>query len=873
MRSRKSQTQLLTVSPSLVAPELRSAVAADNQAGAGSPIYPWWDGDEGITGRGTKMSHTFNDVTQPNENPKEVTAHCGIGSEADKAKKTVNVVVYKVEVIPLGGTADLYNLCLGKSYIPDAAGGKLTLTGSAMDLFYTDGQDLDAVVATKIFSGALDANKVATGNPVSYDVPENKYGWYYVKVASTNATSITGEFWQEGAAAKGGTPWVPWNFWYFPFQVMSNNPGANLYRSGTTDQATAKFDAWYQLGTATEVWESTYHKLSDGAGAMTVDTGGRPKLIPDQHGATARMWELRYVGTSQFNVYYNDGSNTSPKWRLDAGVVDIAVTNAGTGYTTATVTIGGTGATATAEAADGAVTAITVTSGGAGYTGTPVVAITGGGGTGAAATATVTGGVVTAITVTRPGRGYTTSPAVTITDEGTGATAYAIVGAGVVLGITVTASGTGYTTAPTVTITGGGGTGASATATVTGGVLTIGMDNPYTSRDGNLTLIVPNGTTYKDPVNDSYEMFDLVVGSGYLAYAFTPLRVGDVTYWQVLFDTFGAGAVQETWTLEYVDDVNKEWKVTGSVSGYQGDANKAKTGVAYITNDNKVKFTVDSRFTYAVGDTLAFKVVGTGWWGHCWGSSLASIVLSQPVEKEKNEIHFTDEELEGLCGCFMDNYDCARSNIFSNWPFAKPIADDTAADPTDLCADDFHIALRDNIGRDTKAIHMNLRQEHGSGTTDEVWNQGVYKFKAVFTEDPDALGSETEKGRQVKIETTFTANEDVFPSTGNPEIETCKKREQVATYRLVYTTAGKIDLNYGLAGAAVPLRKQNWMTMKLGTGGMYTQGTDLFIPDSSFDAAAGTPGSALNISTNTGDNPNLTAARLKGDEGLGIKPR
>lgn len=43
---------------------------------------------------------------------------------------------------------------------------------------------------------------------------------------------------------------------------------------------------------------------------------------------------------------------------------------------------------------------------------------------------------------------------------------------GSITGITVTAGGTGYTSVPTVVFTGGGGTGATATATLTGGVVT-----------------------------------------------------------------------------------------------------------------------------------------------------------------------------------------------------------------------------------------------------------------------------------------------------------------------------------------------------------------------------------------------------------------
>ena len=71
------------------------------------------------------------------------------------------------------------------------------------------------------------------------------------------------------------------------------------------------------------------------------------------------------------------------------------------------------------------------------------------------------------LSVTSSGTGYTSAPTVSITGGGgTGAQATAMVSGGAVTDLSMTSPGTGYTSAPTISFSGGGGTGAAASATL-----------------------------------------------------------------------------------------------------------------------------------------------------------------------------------------------------------------------------------------------------------------------------------------------------------------------------------------------------------------------------------------------------------------------
>ena len=174
-------------------------------------------------------------------------------------------------------------------------------------------------------------------------------------------------------------------------------------------------------------------------------------------------------------LYSWDGNNV-----VSIGSVGtIAVTNPGTGYTSApSVAISapddanGVQATAQVSLTGNTVSSISLTNAGSGYTAPVTVTLTGGGGSGATAVGSyisfATGTV--AINIQSGGTGYTTPSTIVVGitgGGGSGAAATAVVAGNVIIQIVMTNLGTGYTSPPAIAITGGGGSGAIATATVT----------------------------------------------------------------------------------------------------------------------------------------------------------------------------------------------------------------------------------------------------------------------------------------------------------------------------------------------------------------------------------------------------------------------
>lgn len=222
------------------------------------------------------------------------------------------------------------------------------------------------------------------------------------------------------------------------------------------------------------------------SGSPTYALGPDYSIIESNQGIMTKSGS-GYSVAPDVTITGGGGTGATALASLSAAVKGVTMTDGGSGYTSAPTvefTGDGFGAAGVAIINGGLVTDIAITDGGYGYSVPPEITLTGGAGSGAAATALIVGGVG-GIAITEGGLGYTGIPQVSFTslnDGASGASALVKIAGEKVIGVDVvqktivtTTGGNGYTAVPTVSFTGGGGTGASATAVLSGRVDTISI--------------------------------------------------------------------------------------------------------------------------------------------------------------------------------------------------------------------------------------------------------------------------------------------------------------------------------------------------------------------------------------------------------------
>ena len=267
-----------------------------------------------------------------------------------------------------------------------------------------------------------------------------------------NYSSSAGQFFLFVTGNNTFVQWFNYGVYPFPYYTSAFEPGL-ITNLAFTQGVTGSINA---------------NSVSD---SITVTAGG------SGYGAGTTVAISRPAGATQTALGYATLSG--------GGVSAVAVVPSygGSGYASAPLVTAAppdaSHATATASCgiAAGAVASVQMTTTGMGYTGNPTVTVVGGGGTGAtiAATIATTGsfaGQVIGYAITNPGSGYTYPPTLVVAPPAAQASATATISGGIVTGFTVTQAGSGYGTTPPAVVVAPPGQPAILGVTVTPGAVT-----------------------------------------------------------------------------------------------------------------------------------------------------------------------------------------------------------------------------------------------------------------------------------------------------------------------------------------------------------------------------------------------------------------
>jgi len=279
-------------------------------------------------------------------------------------------------------------------------------------------------------------------------------------------------------------------------------------------------------------------------------------------------------------------------------------------------------------------------------------------------------------------------------------------------------------------------------------------------------------------------------------------NIGNANSWVTVWDFSGPTLVEKAWSLQEYDisavadnqpAVYIRWSmgptdVGWTWGGWNIDDVELVSGGGGIVQpaDPTQARSWDAKYDTASGPD-------TSWYGHCWGWSIAAILLPQPQATSRNGIYFYRDDMEALYTELADNNPYVDQSL-TVW-YIPPTAPTSAkGQDVDYYCDDLYRILRTTIREDRVAVQSDMRAAVAPPSrVNEVWNQSIYKYSATFSE---AAGLNNE--RVVKIVMDVWSNLDYRPPTD----DTPDRYEQYV-YQLEFDASGKVIANSS---------NQNWIS-------------------------------------------------------------
>ncbi len=457
----------------------------------------------------------------------------GTVTSASALNVNAGVLVISGTTTTGAGNTAVGNTAATQGLLRVPAGGSFTTTNLNV------GNNATGVGAVVVSGGTATSTGTGTGNGLVFG--NGGYGGVFVssgtlntgRIETSTSTAATAfGVWQQTGGTVNNSEWL----------LLRNNRFDAVITGGTYDRtgASQNLAIAYQ-GAATSFGAFTV------AGGTVINTGRNVSFgqVNTGSGLGTGLLNLN-AGTLRTNLiqaYNGAATATNGIVNFNGGTLQAAVA------TTDFIGFNGTGGATT----------LTLRSNGAfgSYAGGAVIDTNGFAVTLAQPIQAPTGSGVTGISLTGSGSGYIGAPYVDISGGGgSGATAYATVDLdpasgtyGQVTGITVTNPGVGYTSAPTVTLSGGGGTGAAVgtvttAANVSGGLTKVGS--------GTLTLTAVNTYTGATTVNGG-------------SLSITPAAIQNTSSVQV-------GATGNGTLDLYADGVGAAWNVPAGIGITLGSA-------------------------------------------------------------------------------------------------------------------------------------------------------------------------------------------------------------------------------------------------------------------------------------------------------------